>query len=231
MEASQHPKRAGVGRLKKLKLLLVDDHPLVRAGIRAALEREEGITVVGEASDGAEALALARQLRPDLVLMDIRMPRINGVEATRAMTQENPSLKVVMLSVHENKEYVMEALQSGAQGYLLKDSAPKDLVCAIEAVRIGRDFFSPEVSRMLASEFVRVTRKPPVPRSAGLLSHREETVLALIARGKTNKDVAAELGIGLRTVETYRERMLRKLGLKNTADLTRHAISRGIIEL
>ncbi|MEW6158390.1 MAG: response regulator transcription factor [Verrucomicrobiota bacterium] len=222
------PDRESVG---KLRLLLVDDHPLVREGIRASLESRPDFEIVAQAGNGREAVERARVLQPDLVLMDISMPGLNGLEATKLLLKECPGVAVLILTVHDNQEYILEVMKSGARGYVLKDSSPEELIHAIDRIRTGQEFFSPKVSEVLASEFIKLARttEPVLPEP--LLSDREKKVIALIAQGLSSKDVANQLDISVRTVETYRERLMRKLELNNIADMTRYAIAHHLIEL
>jgi two-component system nitrate/nitrite response regulator NarL len=212
----------------RIKLLLVDDHPVVRRGIGACLAREEHLAIVGEAADGVEALRKARELLPDIILMDIDMPQMNGLAVTEALRKELPQIKVLILSMHSNTEYVLRILQSGARGYVLKEAAPDDLVRAIETVQSGEAFFSPDVARVALSQFVRGSGEGPAP---SLLTNREREVLIQIAEGLSNKEIASRLGVGVRTVETHRERIMRKLNIHSVAGLTKFAISKGFVSL
>ncbi len=210
-----------------IRLLLADDHPVVREGIRAALSSDARFRIVGEASNGEEAIRMTELLEPDVVLMDITMPGTSGLQATRAIRRSTPHAKVLVLTIHESREYVRQILRCGARGYLLKDAAPQELRRAIEIVAKGEPFFSPSVSQVLLDEFLQAPRG--TEGDSANLSPREREVLALVARGRTNKEIAAELGISVRTVETHRTRIGRKLGLRSAADLTRFAIAHGLI--
>jgi DNA-binding NarL/FixJ family response regulator len=216
---------------KRITVLLAEDHMIVREGFRKMLELEADLEVVGEAQDGRQAVALAKKLRPAVVLMDIAMPRLNGLEATRQVLQALPATKVLMLSAHSDDAYVKNATESGAVGFLLKQTSAHDVCRAIREVHQGKTFFSPSISRRLDR------LHPPSPdrmgvfnKKAAQLTSRELEVLQLIAEGKANKETAAELGIGTKTVEKHREHLMEKLDIHDTAGLTRYAISAGIIE-
>lgn len=217
--------------MKKITVLLADDHTILREGFRRLLELENDLEVVGEAPDGRQAVALAKQLRPAVVVMDIAMPRLNGLEATRQMLRDVPAAKVIILSAHSDDAYVRNATESGAAGFLLKQTSATDVCRAIREVSQGRTFFSPSVSRRLDQLAPRTTsRAGVVARKAVQLTSRELETLQLIAEGKANKQIAADLGIGVKTVEKHREHLMRKLDLHDTAGITRYAISAGIIE-
>lgn len=213
---------------ERIRVLIVDDHPVVRKGLDSCLSRRPGIRIVGEAADGEEAAKLARELIPDVVLMDIDLPRMNGLAVTELLRKEAPNVKVLVLSVHTNKEFIFRIIQSGAQGYVSKEAAPEELVRAIESVWRGESFFAPEIAQAALKELVTSAgrRKP-----FAALTSRELEVLALIAHGRSNKEVASSLGIGVRTIETHRERIMRKLGIHTIAGLTRFAIQNGVISL
>lgn len=217
--------------MKRIKILLAEDHTIVREGLRKMLELETDLDVVGEAQDGRTAVALTTKLSPDVVLMDIAMPRLNGLEATRQILKELPETKVVILSAHSDDAYVKSAVESGAVGFLLKQTSSNDVCRAIREVHEGKTFFNPSISRRFdhlnprsfGSAGKRI-RKPVQ------LTSREMEVLQLVAEGKANKETAAELGIGMKTVEKHREHLMQKLDIHDTAGLTRYAISAGIIE-
>jgi DNA-binding NarL/FixJ family response regulator len=217
--------------MKKITVLLAEDHLLVREGIHRMLELETDFDVVGEAQDGRQAVALARKFSPAVVVMDIAMPQLNGLEATRQILKALPATRVVMLSAHNDDAYVETAIASGAVGFLLKQSSSHEVCRAIREVFEGKTFFSPVISRRLNR------LRPQSPNHAGMarpkasqLTSREMEVLQLIAEGKANKEAADQLGIGIKTVEKHREHLMQKLDIHDTAGLTRYAISAGIIE-
>ncbi|MGA9453324.1 MAG: response regulator transcription factor [Verrucomicrobiia bacterium] len=217
--------------MKRITVLLAEDHTIVREGFRKMLELENDLQVVGEAQDGRQAVALVKKLRPAVVLMDIAMPQLNGLEATRQILKTVPGTKIVILSAHSDDAYVKNAIESGAVGFLLKQNSSHVVCEAIRQVQKGDTYFGPTVARRLhqleGKAQSRVGR--PQPRNVQLTS-REMEVLQLIAEGKANKQTAAELGIGMKTVEKHREHLMQKLDIHDTAGLTRYAISAGIIE-
>ncbi len=213
-----------------IRVLLADDHTIVRQGLRSILEREPDLEVVGEAADGREAVRKAASLAPDVVVMDITMPHMNGIEAASRIIKANRGTRVVALTMHTAEEYVYSLLKAGARGYVLKDSSPSDLIEAIRAVARGGTYLHPDVSVTVVNEYLK--RPDPRARSgqpASALSHREREVLQLIAEGHTNKEIAAQLGLSVKTIEAHRTRIMDKLKIHNIAGLTRYAISRGII--
>ena len=193
------------------------------------LEREPDMSVVGEASDGRQAVALAKSLRPDVVIMDIGMPNLNGIEAATQMTQENPELAIVILSMHPDETYVLRALKAGARGYLLKDSAEADLIKAVHVVANGKSFFSPSVSKVLLDDYVRKLKRSGTDDAYDLLTPREREVLQLIAEGKSNKDIANLLNLSVYTVESHRSNLMEKLNLRGLPELILYAVRKGII--
>jgi two-component system response regulator NreC len=215
--------------MKKLRLLLADDHSVMRSGLRALLERQQNLEVVGETENGREAVQLAEKLKPDVVVMDVGMPLLNGIEATKAILKEQPNTVVIILSMHADETYVMRALKAGARGYLLKDSAAGDLLNAIQAVSQNKSYFSPKVSHILAEDYVRVLKQKGEVDTYELLTDREREILQLLAEGKANKEVATSLNISPYTVETHRKHILEKLNLHNPAELILYAVRKGII--
>jgi DNA-binding NarL/FixJ family response regulator len=225
-----HSSQTGAaGKAKKhIRLLVVDDHPVVRKGIIACLAQQPNMKIIGEAADGVAALSMARELKPDIMLMDIDLPEKNGLLVTEAVRKELPAIKVLILSMHTNTDYVLRIVQSGASGYLLKGGATEDLVRAIETVIAGESFFSPEVARTALNQFVRGSSGSG---SLSALTSREREVLIHIADGFSNKEIASQLGVGVRTVETHRERIMKKLNIRSVAGLTKFAISQGLVSI
>jgi DNA-binding NarL/FixJ family response regulator len=215
--------------MRKIRILLADDHKLMRSGLRVLLEQQSGLNVVGEASDGREAVALAASLRPDVMVMDIGMANLNGIEAASQITQSHPEISIVMLSMHADESYVLRALKAGAKGYLLKDSAESDLIRAVHAVADGKSFFSPAVSKVLLDDYVRKLKRSGTEDPYDLLTPREREVLQLIAEGKSNKDVAHLLNLSVYTVETHRANIMEKLNLRGVPELILYAVRKGII--
>lgn len=212
---------------KPIRVLVADDHTIVRSGIRHVLEGEPGFDVVGEAADGQEAYDLAIQLHPDVVVLDLSMPGESGLQVAARLSTASSPPRVLILSMHDNAEYVLESVRAGAHGYLLKDTAATELRSAIRAVCRGESYFSPPVASRLSAA-VRGEREAR-PALLELLTGREREVLEGIARGRTNKEIAAELGIGYRTVETHRESLMKKLQIRTVAELTRFAIGAGMV--
>lgn len=218
-------------KTKKIKLLLVDDHPIVLDGIKSHLCAQPDFEVVGDAANGQDALRKAKLTLPDVVLMDISMPHMNGLEAMANLRKQVPNAKVLILTMHDSKEYIAQVVRSGARGYLLKDSAPAELVGAIKAVHAGEVYFSPSVSRVLIEEMADGNKRSSDNPSPPPLTDREREVLSLIAEGLLNKQIADRLGIGVRTIETHRERIMRKLDIHTVAGLTKYAIARGMTSM
>ncbi len=215
--------------MKKLRIVLADDHTVMRTGLRALLEHHPNLEVVGETENGRQTVELSASLKPDVVVMDVGMPILNGIEATKQIVNQCPATAVVILSMHSDESYVMRALQAGARAYLLKDSAATDLISAIEAVSQGKSFFSPKVSRILAEDYVRVLKQKGAVDTYDLLTSREREILQLLAEGKTNKEVATALNISVYTAETHHSHILQKLDLHNSAELVLYAVRKGII--
>ena len=215
--------------MSKVRVLLADDHELVRKGLRALIERQPDLEVAGEAADGREAVELCEQMKPDVVVMDIAMPRLNGIEATGQIVKRNPATGVIMLSMHSDEGYLTRALAAGAKGYLLKDSAEADLLLAIETVAKGKPFFSPSIGAALLEDYVRQLQQRGLTDSYELLTDREKEILQLLAEGKSNKEVAALLNLSPYTVETHRTHLMQKLNLHNTAEIVLYAVRKGII--
>ncbi len=212
-----------------VRILLADDHTVMRAGLRLLLERHENFEVVGEAADGREAVEIAAAQKPDVVVMDVAMPHLNGVEAARQILSRNPDIAIVMLSMHSDESYVLRSLKAGARAYLLKDSAEADLIAAIQAITEGRSFFSPGVRALLKEDYIYRLQKFGADDTYELLTAREREVLQLVAEGRSNKEVASLLGLSLYTVETHRTHILQKLNLHSVPELILYAVRKGII--
>ena len=215
--------------MPSIRILLADDHTMVRDGLRALLAGQQGLEIVAEAADGRECIQLAEEHTPDVVMMDIAMPKMNGIEATRRILAERPSTGVVILSMHQDESYVLQSLSAGAKGYLLKDSPREDIVEAIRAAAQGRAFLSRKVSRLLQEEHIEALRSKGLDDTFDLLTDREREILQLLAEGRSNKEVANLLNISPTTVETHRGHILRKLSLHGTADLILYAVRKKII--
>ncbi|MEO8682363.1 MAG: response regulator transcription factor [Vicinamibacterales bacterium] len=211
-----------------IRVILADDHTLVRAGIRRILESQPGCVVVAEAADGNEAMEAIRRVEADVLVLDLKMPGRDGLDVLRAVKVDHPGLHVIVLTMHAGREYVARAMEEGASGYLLKDSAVQDLAAAIEAVMAGKAYFSPAIQQQMAEI---LKGNVPASRDLRVLTDREREVLILLARGESTKEIAATLDIGARTVETHRANLMRKLGVKSVALLTQVAIREGIIDI
>lgn len=217
--------------MRKIKVLLAEDHTIVRKGIRSLLDGEPDIEVVGEAADGHEAVEKVEQLSPDIVLMDITMPRLNGLDATRQIKKQFPQVKVLVLTMYTNEEYILQLLQAGASGYLVKQSAPAELLSAIQAAYQGDSFLSPAISKTIIEEYLRHNEKNIQKDSYDKLSIREREVLQLIAEGHSNREIAEKLNISLKTVGVHRVNLMEKLDIHSTTDLVKYALRKGIISL
>jgi two-component system, NarL family, response regulator NreC len=215
--------------MSKLKIMIADDHTLVRQGLRKILEERPEWSVVAEVSNGREAVRRALEEQPDLVILDIGMPMLNGIEAIRQITRRAPNIPVLILSMHSDEAYIVQALQAGARGYLLKDSADTDLIRAIEAIANGKSFFSPAVATVMLDDYVKHLAQKGVSDRFELLSEREREIFQLVAEGHSNKEVAELLCISPLTVETHRAHILQKLDIHNTAELVLYAVKRGVI--
>ena len=214
---------------KSIRVLIADDHGVVRKGLRLQLEQYEGVEVVGEAAHGREAVNMAELLDPDLIIMDIGMPNLNGIEATARIVKRNPKTGVIILTMHADEEYLLRALNAGAKGYLLKESADVDLLRAVQAVSEGKSFFSPSVAKMLLDDFVLQMKQRGLKDSYDLLTDREKEIFQLLAEGKSNKDVAALLNLSPYTVETHRTNIMQKLDLHSSVDLVLYAVRKKVI--
>jgi two-component system response regulator NreC len=212
-----------------LRVLLADDHGIVRRGLKSLLETEPGLTVVAEAADGLEALRLCEEHTPDMLILDVGMPKLNGIEvAARAQKFEN-SPGVIILSMHSDESYILRALAAGARAYLLKDATDEDLLPAVRAVAAGKPYFSPSVTAVLVEDYLRRLQAKGLTDSYHLLTDREKEVLQLLAEGRSNKEVATLLDLGVSTVETHRANLMQKLNLHNTAEIVLYAVRKGII--
>jgi len=216
--------------MTKINVVLADDHTVVRQGLRALLDAEPDINVVGEADSGRQAVQLATTLHPDVVVMDIAMPLLNGLESTRQISKQVPSSRVLILSSYSDDEYVHQSTEAGAAGYLLKQSAATDLVNAIREIHKGKSCFSPAISKRLMEQYRQTLLNGVlVTKRIGVLTSREREVLQLIAEGKLNKQIAGELNLSIKTVEKHRQALMNKLGIHEIAGLTRYAIAKGIV--
>lgn len=217
--------------MRKIKVLLADDHTIVRKGLLSLLLDHEDIDVVGEAHDGRDAIKQVEQLQPDVVVMDITMPLLNGLEATRQIKHRWPNIQVVILTVHTAAEYIFRILQTGASGYIVKQAAPSELIMAIHAAHAGESFLSPSISQTVIQEYITRARLTSCEDSFDTLTERECEIIQLLAEGHTSRDIAEMLVISIKTVETHRGNLMRKLSIDNLADLTKYAVRKGIIPL
>ncbi len=212
-----------------IRVLIADDHGIVRQGTRSLLEKEADIEVVGEAEDGRAAVDMAQSLRPDIIAMDIAMPQLNGLDAAAQIVRRHPEIGVIILSMHEEEDYLVRALSAGARGYLLKDNAQMELVRAVRSVSQKKAFFSPAIAQMLVDDFTRQMQKKGLKDSYELLTEREREILQLLAEGRSNKEAAAVLDVSPYTVETHRNNLMQKLNLHNTAEIVLYAVRKKII--
>lgn len=212
-----------------IRIILSEDHAVMRRGLRLILQEQPDFEVVGEASDGREAVALAENLKPDVAVLDITMPNLNGIEAAKLISVKQLGTSIVMLSMHADESFVLRALKAGARAYVLKDARENDLISAIRLVFEGKSFFSPAVSRTLVEDYVRQLQDKDIEDSYELLTLREREVLQLVAEGKTNKDIASMLNLSLYTIETHRSNILEKLNLHSVPELILYAVRKGVI--
>ncbi len=212
-----------------IRVLIADDHPLIRSGLRVLLEREKEFEIVGEASDGCEALNLALACAPDVAMLDVSMPRLNGIDVAQHLSARMPSVRTMVVSMHSDEGYVLRALKAGVKGYVLKASLESDILNAVRAVASGKAYFSPEISRIMAEEFTHEMRRKGVEDSYDLLSIREKEILQILATGKSNRQIAEMIHVSVATVETHRSNILQKLNLHSLPELILYAVRRGLI--
>jgi two-component system, NarL family, response regulator NreC len=217
--------------MAQIRVLLADDHGLLRKGVRSVVAQDPAIVIVGEASDGSEAVRLAEELSPDVAIIDIAMPALNGLDAAALIARRERRIGVIVLTMYSDEEYLVRAVSAGVRGYLLKDSAEPDLIRAVKAVAAGNTFFSPAIADMLFEDYVLRLQRREVQDSYDVLTDREKQVLQLLAEGRTNKEVATALSLGLSTVETHRMNMMKKLGLRNTAEIVLYAVRKKILRV
>jgi two-component system response regulator NreC len=215
--------------MKKIGILIADDHGIVRKGLRLQLEQNENFEVLGEAADGREAVRMAEELLPDVVIMDIAMPYLNGIQATTQLVKKNPQIGVIILSMYSDETYINRTLAAGAKGYLLKDSADVDLDRAVQVVAQGKPFFSPAIADTLLEDYMRQLQQRGLQDSYDLLTEREKEILQLLAEGRSNKEVAGILNLSINTIETHRTRIMQKLNLHSAADIVLYAVRKRII--
>jgi len=219
--------------MKKIRILIADDHSVVRSGLRQLLKTSGEFSIVGEAASGEEAIEQVRKHEPDIAILDISMPGMNGVEATRIIKQESAGTKVLILTIHESEDYVFQMVRAGASGYLSKNAGKEELFSAVKAIAAGERFFSPGISKLMVEEFIRRANNnvPAAAPSEAPLTNRETEVLRLIAGGLTNQEIAEKLFISARTVDTHRTNLMQKLNIHETAGLVKYAIEKGIVSI
>ena len=215
--------------MKRIRILIADDHGIVRKGLRLQLQQNNGFEVVGEATDGREAVRMAEELVPDIIIMDIAMPNLNGIQATSQVIKKNPQVGVIILSMHSDETYLTRTLAAGAKGFLLKESADKDLDSAVRSVAQGKPFFSPAIANTLLEDYMRQLQQRGLEDTYDLLTDREKEILQLLAEGKPNKEIAGMLYLSINTVETHRTRLMQKLDLHNSAEIVLYAVRKRII--
>jgi RNA polymerase sigma factor (sigma-70 family) len=215
--------------MKKTRILIADDHGIVRTGLRLQLEQNPDFEVVGEAGDGREAVRMAEELLPHIVIMDIAMPSLNGIQATTQIVKKNPQTGVIMLSMYSDETYIVRTLSAGAKGYLLKDNAEVDLIRAVQMVAQGKPYFSPAIANTLLEDYMRQMQQKGLQDSYDLLTEREKEILQLLAEGRSNKEVATLLNLSTNTVETHRTRIMQKLNLHSAAEIVLYAVRKRII--
>jgi len=210
-----------------LRIVIVDDHAVVRRGVRALLESQEGWEVAGEATTGPDAIELARRLQPDIVIMDLTLPQMNGLDATREVLKVSPRTEVVVLTMHHSEELARDVLQAGARGYVLKSDADESLIAAVESLRLHKPFLTPTVTEFVLDDYI---RRSDADGAGAAVTPRERQIIQLLAEGGSNKDVAATLGVSVKTVDAHRANIMRKLRLRSTSDLVRYAIRNRIVQ-
>lgn len=217
--------------MSNIRVLLVEDHTILRKGLCSLLENEYGIEVIGEAENGREAIEKAENLLPDVVVLDISLPLLNGLEVTRQLKKRFPEIKILILTMHTSDEFVFEILNAGAKGYVIKKAAPNELVSAIHAVYLGQSFFSPEISKMMLDRMVEKGQLTDESDVNEILTEREREILQLVAEGHSSRTIAEMLFVSLKTVENHRANIMKKLDIENLAGLIKYAISKGIIQI
>ncbi|MBI3003824.1 MAG: response regulator transcription factor [Ignavibacteriales bacterium] len=218
--------------MKKIRIILADDHSVVRSGLRSLFKTTKEFVVVGEASNGEDAVRIAGRLNPDIAILDISMPKLNGIEATRLIKENSPQIKVLILTIHANEEYIYEMIRAGANGYVLKDAEKKEIFTAVRTVAAAEPFFSPNISRLIIEKFVKRAKEPSPEKSLidQKLTKREQEILRHIAQGLTSREIAEKLYLSASTVNTHRANMMQKLDIHDTASLVRFAIQEGVVK-